>query len=94
MIGEQQAPRLTAVQRDIDVPSVEDNAVAFVCRLHTAVLKSIGDHQDNPFRLVAHELTLQIQQPLQDGFPLQVVEFHLIEFLHVNTERLPFMPFG
>ena len=70
VIGKQQTPRLTVIQRNPDVTLVEDDAVAFVGCLYAAILKAVGHRQDNALRLVAHKLAALIQQPLQDGFLL------------------------
>ena len=89
MIGEQETPRLAVVHRDTDVPLVEDDAVALVGRLHPAILEPVGHYQDDPFRLVTHKLTLQVQQPAQDGLPLQVGQFDLVEFFQPRPFLAP-----
>ena len=94
MIGKQQAPRLTVIHRDTDVPLVEDDAVTLVGCLHTSILEPVGHHQDNPFRLVAYELSSLVQQVVQDRLLLQVGQFDLVELFNIGAERFPFMPFG
>ncbi len=94
MVGKQQSPRFTVIHRDTDVPLVEDNAISLEGCLHTAILEAVKHYQDDSFRLVAHKFAALIQQPFQDSLPLQVVQFDLVEFLHIGIERFFFPFFG
>jgi hypothetical protein len=88
VIGEQQSPRLTVIHRDTNVPLVENDAITFVGCLDTAILEAVEDDQDDGFRLMADKLSPLVQQLFQDRLSFQVVQFDLVEFLHIGTERL------
>ena len=50
VIGEQQSPWFAVIDRDTNVPLVENDAITFVGCLDTAILEAVEDDQDDGFR--------------------------------------------
>ena len=71
---------------------VQDHAVPFVGGLHPPLPEGVGHRDDDPFLGVIQEIASLMEQAVQNGLPLQVGYFGLVQLFNIRRQGFPFPP--